>query len=105
MKKYIIAFLLLSLFESIAAEPLDKVAAIVNDRVITASEVETQFNIVKQQQLARGEPVSTDKTLRRQVLDHLIDDDLQLQMAKQHHISVDETDLNNAIERIAMVNK
>lgn len=83
------------------AKPLDKVVAVVNDNVITASELSEQVNILRQQMLAKHVEVPPDAILRKQVLQHMIDMDLQLQLAKNNNIVVDGTDLNEAIARIA----
>lgn len=100
-----IAFLLLLLPAlTVSAEPLDKVVAIVNDGVITASELNSQVEILKKQILAKNMQLPSETALRKQVLQHLIDVDLQLQLAKQNDISVDSTDLNDAIAKIASSN-
>jgi len=83
---------------------LDKVVAVVNNGVITASELNAQVEQSKKQILAQKMKLPTDSVLRKQVLQHLIDVDLQLQMAKQNNITVDSTELNQAIERIAAAN-
>ncbi len=88
----------------IAGEPLDKVVAVVNDGVITASELNTQVDILRRQLLAKKVQLPSEAVLRKQVLQHLIDVDLQLQLAKQNDITVDNTDLNEAINRIATSN-
>lgn len=83
---------------------LDKVVAVVNNGVITASELNAQVELSKKQMLAQKMQVPADAVLRKQVLQHLIDVDLQMQMAKQNNITVDSTELNEAIERIAAAN-
>lgn len=86
------------------AQPLDKVVAVVNDDVITASELETQLKVLRQQIMAKNMQVPPDRVLRKQVLQHLIDVNLQLQLAKRNSITVDDTDLNEAINKIATQN-
>ncbi|RUR12445.1 peptidylprolyl isomerase [Legionella sp. km772] len=83
---------------------LDKVVAVVNNGVITASELDAQVELTRKQILAQRMQVPKEAALRKQVLQHLIDVDLQLQMAKQNGITVDSTELNEAIERIATGN-
>ncbi len=89
---------------TVMAQPLDKVVAIVNDGVITASELDSQVAILKKQLQAKQMQLPTDVVLRKQVLQHLIDVDLQLQLAKHNDITVDGTELNNAIAKIASNN-
>lgn len=86
------------------AQALDSVVAIVNDGVITASELNTQVDALRQQMLARKMQMPSETTLRKQVLQHLIDVDLQLQLAKQNDMIVDSTELNEAINKIATNN-
>lgn len=83
---------------------LDKVVAIVNNGVITASELDAQVELSKKQITAQNMQMPEDAVLRKKVLQHLIDVDLQMQMAKQHGINIDNTELNEAIERIATGN-
>jgi peptidyl-prolyl cis-trans isomerase SurA len=89
---------------SVFAQPLDKVVAVVNEGVITASELDAQVEILKNQLAAKHTEIPPDNILRKQVLQHLIDVDLQLQLAKQNDLNVDSTDLNDAIGKIASAN-
>jgi peptidyl-prolyl cis-trans isomerase SurA len=82
-------------------QSLDKVVAVVNDDVITLSELEEQVSVLRQQITAKNMQLPSDTVLRKQVLQHLIDVDLQLQLAKNHNMTVDSTDLNEAITKIA----
>lgn len=83
---------------------LDKVVAVVNNGVITASELDAQVELSRKQILAQKMQVPQESVLRKQVLQHLIDVDLQMQMAKQGGITVDSTEVNEAIQRIATIN-
>ena len=87
-----------------AGQVLDKVVAVVNNGVITASELNAQVELSKKQIIAQKMQVPQDSALRKQVLQHLIDVDLQMQMAKQNGITIDKTELNESIERIAAMN-
>ncbi|KTD21011.1 peptidyl-prolyl cis-trans isomerase D [Legionella lansingensis] len=87
-----------------AAQPLDKVVAIVNDGVITESELNAQVELLRQQIEAKHMQLPSNTVLRKQVLQHLIDVDLQLQLAKKNDITIDTTELNEAIEKIAAAN-
>lgn len=83
---------------------LDKVVAVVNEEVITSSELDAQVELSKKQMMAQKLEIPQDPALRKQVLQHLIDVQLQLQLAKQHGINIDETELNASIEKIAAMN-
>lgn len=107
MRKQILLFLILlpMLSMPVFAQPLDKVVAVVNDNVITASELAVQMDILRQQLIAKKMQLPTDEILRKQVLQHLIDVDLQLQLAKNNNISIDGTELDETIAKIAAENK
>lgn len=87
------------------AQPLDKVVAVVNDDVITESELTEQTDILRQQLIAKKMELPPEAVLRKQVLQHLIDVDLQLQLAKNNNITIDSTELDESIEKIAAENK
>ena len=107
MLKRILCFLMLLPVLSITAfaMPLDKVVAVVNDNVITANELESQVDVMRQQIAAKKMQLPPEDVLRKQVLQHLIDVDLQLQLAKKNDLTIDDTDLNEAIAKIAESNK
>ncbi len=87
------------------AQTLDRVIAVVNDGVITASELNKQVDVMRQQLHAQKVQIPSEAALRKQVLQHLINVDLELQLAKQHGITIDDTELNDAIAKIASNNK
>lgn len=87
-----------------SAQLLDKVVAVVNSNVITATELNTQVELSKKQLAAQKMQIPQGNVLRKQVLQHLIDENLQMQMAKQNNIIVDDTELNEAIDRVAAMN-
>ena len=107
MRRRIIFFLILlsALGVAEAAQPLDQVVAVVNDNVITASELDAQVEVLRQQITAKKMQLPAETVLRKQVLQHLIDVDLQLQLAKKNDMTIDSTDLDEAIARIAGSNK
>jgi peptidyl-prolyl cis-trans isomerase SurA len=86
------------------AESLDNVVAVVNDGVITSSELEEQVSILRQQLASKQVTPPSDEVLKKQVLQHLIDVDLQLQFAKQQGLKIEDTELDAAIGRIAESN-
>lgn len=106
LKRIVFLILLLPMAHWVmAAEPLDKVVALVNDGVITESELNSQVEIMRKQLIARKVALPEEKLLRKQVLEHLIDVDLQLQLAKQNDLSLDSSELNDSITKIAEANK
>ena len=107
MRKHLTFLLMILPMLSIAApsQPLDKVVAIVNDNVITASELNEQIDILRQQILAKKMQLPPEAVLRKQVLQHLIDVDLELQLAKNNNMTIDGTELDDSIAKIAAENK
>lgn len=108
MKKLLgISFLLLNAciatgFAKSSEQALDQMVAVVNEDLITRSELDSAMTAAKAQ-LAQGNGLS-DQALEKQVLQQLINKKLQLQVASQAGIKVTNDELNGAIERIASQN-
>jgi peptidyl-prolyl cis-trans isomerase SurA len=77
---------------------------VVNDGAIMATQLEDRFTQTKRQLSARDVDLPPDDALRRQVLDRLIVEEIQLQMAREGNLSVDETELNRQVRAIAQSN-
>jgi peptidyl-prolyl cis-trans isomerase SurA len=84
---------------------MDRIIAIVDQAVITEQELIDRTRTVKAQLEKQGTQLPPDKVLEKQVLERLIADSLQLQMAAQTGIKIDDTQLDKTIERIAAQNK
>lgn len=80
---------------------LDRIVAVVNEGVITQSELDAKIPIVKQQLESQGTSIPPDDVLQSQILEQLIYQRLQLQMAESTGILVDDQTLNLALENIA----
>ncbi len=87
------------------AEPLDGIAAIVNESPITLSELNHQLAMIKRQMIGSHVPLPPSDILRKQVLDQLINKKLQLELAEHSGVNISDDELNNAINRIAQNNK
>jgi peptidyl-prolyl cis-trans isomerase SurA len=81
---------------------VDRIAAVVNHDVILESSVNQMFMALKTS--THPSELPNDATLRHQVLERLIVDNLILQKADKAQTNVTEQDLNNAISRIAQQN-
>ena len=79
-------------------ERLDAIAAMVNDEPVLASDVEEQLFLFLQNSGARPDSLQAD-TLRRQILDQLIDEKLILAEAKRQDISVPESEVNRQVDQ------
>jgi peptidyl-prolyl cis-trans isomerase SurA len=76
---------------------LDAIAAMVNDEPVLASDVEEQLFLFLQRSQAHPDSAQVD-TLRRQVLDQLIDDKLLLAEAKKQAITVNPGEVAKQVE-------
>ena len=97
---------LIGLSSSIAgaqAQPLDRIMAIVNDDVITYVELDRRVEFLSKQMSGRRLPPRD--VLRDQVLERLIIEKLQLQIADSTGVKIDDETLNASIRRIAEENK
>ena len=85
-------------------EPLNRIVASVNDGVVLASELWTrEARVISQLQQQQAQLPPRD-ALRKQVLDRLILENLQLQMAERSGIRVDDETLNNSLRKMASQN-
>lgn len=82
-------------------EPLDRIVAVVNDDAIMASELEDRMIQARTQLASRNIAMPDEAVLRRQVLERMIVEQIQLQMAEQANLTVDDTELNRAVRTIA----
>jgi len=87
-----------------AIEPLDRIAVIVNDDVITSREIEEKVSYYEGQIRLSSGSVSDMDGLRKQVLERMIRDRVQLQQAAQLGIQIDDINLNRMIDAMAKKN-
>jgi peptidyl-prolyl cis-trans isomerase SurA len=106
--KLIAAFAFVTLLPHVALAqapvPVDRIVAVVNKEVITASELADQVDAAERQLHRQGTPLPDHAALERQVLERLILVKAQLQLARDSGIRVDDMQLDKAIERIAESN-
>ena len=84
---------------------MDRIIAIVDQGVITEQELADRIKTVSAQLEKQGTQLPPDNILEKQILERLIVDSLQLQLAAQTGLKVDDTQLDKTIERIAEQNK
>ena len=84
---------------------VDRIVAVVNSEVVTLSELSERIAIAERQLKRQNTAVPEPRQLERQVLERLILEKAQLQMAKETGLRTDEVQLDRAIAKIAENNK
>ena len=80
---------------------IDRIAAIVDESAIMQSELDARMDSVKRQM---GGQMPPDSLLRPQVLERLILENIQLQMAERGGVQVTDQQLTDTVKRIAQQN-
>jgi peptidyl-prolyl cis-trans isomerase SurA len=83
------------------AHVIDSVYVIVNDEVITKREVDQRVAEITARAKAAHSPLPDEDTLRHQVVEGMITERAQIQLAKEMGVRVDDTMVDRAIGRIA----
>ncbi|PPD48008.1 MAG: molecular chaperone SurA [Methylotenera sp.] len=93
-------------YSALAADvvKMDRIVAVVDQTVITEQELESRITSLSAQLRKQGTELP-EESMRKQILERLISDALQLQYAAQTGIKVDDIQLDKTIERIAEQNK
>lgn len=105
MKKILIFTILITafIFNSARGEVVDKIAVIVNNEIITQSEIDRASEPIYEQYRAvyyGDELVKKLEEARQGVIEQLIEDKLVLSEAKRLNIEVDERDVEEKLEEI-----
>lgn len=85
-------------------QPLDRIAAIVDEDVVLQSELQRAVTNIKSQYVGRENQLPPDSVLERQVLERLVLVKLQVARAEGSGIRVGDEELNHAIDSIAQQN-
>ncbi len=83
---------------------LDRIVAVVNDDVIVESELQARMRLVKDQLSQSGTALPPEEVLGKQVLERLVLERLQIQIAERAGMRVEEETLNKAVEQVARQN-
>ena len=97
--------LLVSLSATAQIQMLDKVIAIVDDDVVLQSELDQRLVSVLAQIQQSGTQAPPEEVLVQQVLDRLISERLQLNIAYSAGVRIPDEELNSAMARIAAGNQ
>ncbi len=98
------AVLMLPVWSHAKVQMLDRIVAVVNDGAIMASELDERINTIALQFQEKGQQLPPPAVMREQVLDRMILERLQLQLADRAGIKVDDATLNQALAGIARQN-
>ena len=87
------------------AQTGDYIAAVVNQELVTAGEVQQRLARIRDDAQRNRTALPPPATLRKQVLDSLIDDRVLVTHAREDGIRVDEPELDRAVANIATQNQ
>lgn len=90
-----------SSFSYAKSEIIDGVVALVDSDVVLASELARRTNSIVEQIKKRGQTLPDLELLKKQVLDRLIIESLQLQTAKRVGVRISDAELDATIKKIA----
>lgn len=87
-----------------APQSADWIVAVVNRQAITANELNDRIKTVMRNLQAQNVPLPPANILRQQVLERLVSEAVQLQLAQETGIRIDDNQLDRSMERIAQQN-
>lgn len=85
-------------------QPLNSIVAVVNDDVIMQSELKNELRTIMSNLQAQNVQLPPENVLQRQVLERIIMEKLQLQLAERNGIRIDDETLNANLRTIAQNN-
>ena len=80
---------------------LDKVAAVVNDGIVPVSELDEQVEMIRLRLAEQSTQAPPEDVLRKQVLERLVLQEIQLQRAKRVGLKISDEQLNGAMADVA----
>ena len=88
-----------------AATPIDRIMVVVNDEIITQSELNLRLDEISKRIASQKIQAPPENVLKKQVLERLILERLQLQVAKQMGLEASNDRLDAALQNIAAQNR
>jgi len=85
--------------------PLDKIIAVVDDDIVMQSELTRRTHAITNRLKVQGTPLPSQEVMHSRVLDQLILENIQLQLAERLGIRIGDTQLNATIDSITKSNK
>jgi peptidyl-prolyl cis-trans isomerase SurA len=83
---------------------IDSIVAVVNDQVITHKELNDRVELISNQASSENTSLPSKDKLKQQVLDSMITEKLQLQLARRNHIDVSPDSVNQQLQKLAQSN-
>jgi peptidyl-prolyl cis-trans isomerase SurA len=80
---------------------VDRIIAVVNDQVITQNDLNERITLVKRQLQGQNVQLPPADVIAKQLLERMINDLVQVQLAKENGIKIDDATLEKTIQRIA----
>ncbi|WP_223827210.1 peptidylprolyl isomerase [Undibacterium oligocarboniphilum] len=87
------------------AQLVNNIVAVVNDEIITRQELNERMASVERRLKAQGTALPDRADLQKQLLERMIIDRAQLQLAKENGMRVDDVMLDRTLQRMAEQNK
>ncbi|MFQ3324974.1 MAG: peptidyl-prolyl cis-trans isomerase SurA [Pseudomonadales bacterium] len=84
-----------------SAEVIDRVAVVVDDDVIMATELEERVQQIAYKAQQQGSQLPPASEIRKQVMDQMILESLQLQMGRRAGVRISDQQLNQAMDTVA----
>jgi peptidyl-prolyl cis-trans isomerase SurA len=89
----------------VGPRPGDYIVAIVNSELVTAGEVQSRIDRVRQDAARNNARLPSDAELRKQITDALIDERVLITYARDMGVKVDPAEIDRAVANIASQNK
>ncbi|MES2070347.1 MAG: peptidylprolyl isomerase [Pseudomonadota bacterium] len=86
-------------------QQVNSIVAVVNDEVITRQELDERIRTIERRLTAQGTPLPSKAELQKQLLERMIVDRAQIQLAKENGFKVDDINLDRSMLRMAEQNK
>lgn len=91
-------------YQPLQRQSLDRIVAIVNEQAVMQSQLDDRVAQVHSQITAQGQGLPPEGMLREHLLEQIILEEIQLQMAADAGLSIDDTTLNRQVRQIAESN-
>jgi peptidyl-prolyl cis-trans isomerase SurA len=89
--------------QSIPAQPIeaDRIVAVVNSEAVTLYELRSRLAMVERQLRSQNVQLPPRETLEKQLLERIIVDRAQMQLAKESGLQISDSEVDTALRRIA----